>query len=374
MKRTFSFGLPLVVFLAISIALIGVGAPTKAESADLEQARKRIEKYSALPKFTPPGPAFDARKCMAGKKLLSIPLSSTIPFVNTIGESMAAVAKQVGFDLFIWQNQGERSQWLDGMNNAISRKVDLIDLRCGADPRVLLPQIQAAKDAGIKTYVSHMGGIKQEVPPAVTGHVPGPFEEAGRLLADWAIVKTGGKANVLVITSNMVFSTEPMVYGIKDEFAKVCPECKAAFVDAAVPEWSTRIQPAVQSAILANSELNYVLPIYDSMVQFVVPAITLTNTRDRVKVATFNGTPFVLKMVQDGQVDMDIGENLDWIGRASIDAEMRAVCGLEIVKDPQIPLYIFDKKNAHTAGTPPVASLGYGEEYVKEYEKLWGLK
>ena len=143
---------------------------------------------------------------------------------------------------------------------------------------------------------------------------------------------------------------------------------------APVPEWATRIQPAVQSAILANPDLNYILPIYDSMSQFVVPAITITNARDRVKIATFNGTPFVLRMVQDGQVEMNIGENLDWIGRAIIDAEMRGLCGLELVKDPHIPLYIFDSSNVHTAGKPPMPSIGYGMDYIVEYEKLWGLR
>ena len=39
---------------------------------------------------------------------------------------------------------------------------------------------------------------------------------------------------------------------------------------------------------------------------------------------------------------MDIGENLDWIGHAIIDAEMRSVCGLPLVSDPKIPFYIFD--------------------------------
>jgi ribose transport system substrate-binding protein len=363
-----------VVFLVMSVFLLEILVPKRAQAADLDYVRKEIEKYSSLPDFIPPGPPFDARKCVQGKRIMSIPIASTIQFVKTIGDSVEDVAKQVGIEYVRWNNQGERSQWIDGINNAISRKFDLIELRCGLDPWVLQPQSQTARDAGIMVFVAHMGGIKQKVPPTITGRVVGPFEQAGRILADWAILKTEGKANVLVITSNMVISTEPMVDGIKDEFATRCPECKVKFVDAPVPEWSTRIQPAVQSAILADPDLNYILPIYDSMCQFVVPAVTLTNSGDRVKIATFNGTPFVLRMVQDGQVEMNIGENLDWIGRAIIDAEMRALCGLELVKDPHIPLYIFDKSNAHTAGRPPKTSVGYGMDYIIQYEKLWGLR
>ena len=79
-------------------------------------------------------------------------------------------------------------------------------------------------------------------------------------------------------------------------------------------------------------------------------------------------------VVQQGQVEMDIGENLDWIGHAIIDAEMRLICGLPPVKDPKIPFYIFDKSNAHRAGNPPELSKGYGDAYIDGYLKLWRLK
>ena len=71
---------------------------------------------------------------------------------------------------------------------------------------------------------------------------------------------------------------------------------------------------------------------------------------------------------------MDIGENLDWIGDAIIDAEMRMLCGLPQVSDPKIPFYIFDSHNADEAGKPPQLSQGYGAAYIDGYEKLWKLK
>jgi ribose transport system substrate-binding protein len=92
-----------------------------------------------------------------------------------------------------------------------------------------------------------------------------------------------------------------------------------------------------------------------------------------VGVDAFNGTPFVLGLVQQGGVQMDVGENLDWIGHAIIDAEMRRVCGLPLVPDPKIPFYIFTKDNAKDAGTPPQLSQGYGDAYVKGYADLWRL-
>jgi ribose transport system substrate-binding protein len=71
---------------------------------------------------------------------------------------------------------------------------------------------------------------------------------------------------------------------------------------------------------------------------------------------------------------MDIGENLDWVGYAIMDAEMRILCGQEPVKDPKIPFYLFTEENAKDAGVPPEPSMGYGNAYVDGYLKLWGLK
>jgi len=95
---------------------------------------------------------------------------------------------------------------------------------------------------------------------------------------------------------------------------------------------------------------------------------------DQVKVATFNGTPFALKMIQDGKIEMDVGENLDWIAHGIIDSEMRMLCGLPEVSDAKIPLLIFDENNADTAGNPPEVSTGYGDAYIDGYRKLWKLK
>jgi ribose transport system substrate-binding protein len=110
------------------------------------------------------------------------------------------------------------------------------------------------------------------------------------------------------------------------------------------------------------------------MAQFVVPAVRLTGKTGAVRVATFNGTPFVLDMLRNGDVEMEIGESLDWIAHAIMDTDMRVICGMEAPADPKIPLYIFDKSNVTDAGVPARTSTGYGDSYITGYRKLWGLE
>jgi len=344
-----------------------------AQSTEVAAARAQIELYRQLPKFQPPGEAFDARACMKEKSILSIPASSAVPFIKTIQESMAKVATQIGFTLKVWENQGQVTQWVQGFDYAINNKFQLIDLLAGADPRFLEPQVKAAKAAGLKVVAAHLTGYEQPMPGGVTGVVPIDYKRAGALLGDWAIWKTDGRADASVMGVSDVLSTDSMLSGFKEEFAK-CPGCKATYLNVSIPDMAVKTQTLAQGSLTADPNINYMIPIYDVLSQWVVPAVTITGRQGKVKVVTFNGTPFALTMVQDGKIEMDIGENLDWIGHAVVDAEMRMICGLPAVSDPKIPLLIFDKGNADTAGRPAQVSTGYGDAYLSGYRKLWKLQ
>ena len=360
--------------VALNLAICGAAA-TSAHADDLSYFEKQIAPFTKKPAFVAPGPAFDAQACMKGKTILSIPVSSANPFTANIEKAMAAAAKKVGFKFTTWENQGQSSQWVQGMDTAVNQKVNLIDLLAGTDPRVLVPQVQAAQAAKIPVVASHYSGVEQtaDVKKYADGDVPIDYAKAGALLADWAIVKTKGHMNALVVIATGPLSTNSMMSGIEAEL-KHCDDCKTKVMNFPVPDWGTRITPGVQAALLADPTVNYIIVIYDSMSQFVVPAVTITGSQKRVGIDAFNGTPFVLGLVQQGQVEMDIGENLDWIGHAIIDAEMRRVCGLPLVSDPKIPFYIFTQDNAKDAGTPPKLSQGYGDAYVKGYADLWKLQ
>ncbi|MGH7037786.1 MAG: sugar ABC transporter substrate-binding protein [Stellaceae bacterium] len=362
--------------LSLGAVLLLVCLTAASSQADeLSYFKKQLEPFRHKPTFVAPGPPFNAKECMKGKTIFSIPVSSVNPFTANIEKSMADVAAKVGFKLTIWQNQGQISQWVQGMNAAMTEKPTLIDMLGGTDPRVLVPQVRAAKAAGIPVVASHYSGLEQwsEVHKMGVDQVPIAYFKAGALLVDWAGLETKGKLNAIVLISTGPLSTDSMMAGLHSEL-KHCPGCKIHVINVPVVDWGTRITPDVRSALLSDPSINYIIIIYDSMAQFVVPAVTLTNSANRIKFDSFNGTPFVIGLIQQGKVQMDIGENLDWIGHAVMDAEMRIACGLPQVRDEKIPFYIFDTNNAKDAGTPPQLSKGYGNAYIEGYEKLWQLK
>jgi ribose transport system substrate-binding protein len=359
--------------LSLTLLLVAGGlacATVHAESIDYFKAQ--LEPYTQKPKFIPAGPAFDATACAKGKTLFAIPQSSANPFTDTIAKAMSAVGKELKLNVTVWQNQGNRREWVQGMNTALNEKASLIDLIAGPDPRALVPQIKQATGAGIPTVASHFNGYEQssDIAKFGAGDVPIDYFKAGSLLVDRAAVVTNGKLHALLVTSPGIMSSDSMLNGMKTELAK-CSGCTAKTLE--FPDnWASKITPGVQSALLSDPSINYIVVMYDPMTQFVVPAVTITGSK--AKIGGFNGTPFAIGLVQQGKVDMIIGENLDWIGHAIVDADLRRICGMTPVTNPQIPLYIFDAANAGDAGTPPQLSKGYGDAYVSGYAKLWKLQ
>lgn len=388
------FRLPRVMALLAGVTTCGLvasacsmapaqGGPDSAENPAIEQAvieelNTKIESYSKDPEFRAPGAEFDARSVMADKHIYSIPFSMNIEFNTKIVASMAAAAEGVGFKFSPWSSTGDPTSWVQGMNTAITAKPDLIDTVTN-QPATFLPQVQAAVDAGIKVVDSHSFGIQQKTPESLdklgVEYVNGPYELGGELMADWAIAKSGGKANVLVLTAFDSSSSPALQEGVKSQFAKYCPDtCKVKIENIPVNSWATRVQPTVQAAVTRDPTIDWILPTYDAMAQPAAAGLQATQAQGRVKIATFNGSPAVVDLVREGKVDMVVGENLDWIGKAVIDSEMRFLAGLPVPKDPHIPVKIFSRDNAKDAGVPAVASQGYGDAYKDGYRQLWGLK
>jgi ribose transport system substrate-binding protein len=367
---------PLSILLATGAALgLSAGiASAQVDEAGLARAAEALAPYQALPVFTAPGEAFDAQACAAGKRMLSIPNSSANPFLKGIIDRMKAVGEDLGLEVVEWENQGQPSQWVQGFEYATREGFDIIDLISGIDPGTVEPQVRAATEAGVKVMTSHFYDPSMEQHPLVSSSLTINFNEVGVILANWSAVATEGNAKIALIVSNEVPPTHPLVAGIRDTLAANCPTCEIVEeINVGVTEWGTKIQPAVQSTLQANPEINVVIPIYDSMSQFVVPALRLTGKLGEVMVPTFNGTPFVLDFIREGSVSMNIGESLDWIAYATVDGHLRDACGLESPTALNVPFYIFDANNVEEAGVPAQFDTGYGDAYVTGFRTLWGL-
>lgn len=357
----------------------GATGGAAADGASIPQAvLDNIAKFSGPSTFSPPGPEIDISS-LKGKKIFDIP-SVPNPFVQSISASMQAVAQKVGMQYTRYENQAQVSQWIQGMNRAISSKQDIIVLNGAPDPRALQPQLKAAKAAHIPVVVMHFHDNGTPNPPAcegcadVTATVTAPFNDAGKAAADWIIKDSGGKANTLIVGGTDILPSPGTIKTMTDEFAAYCPKCTSKVTNIPVADWNTKTQGIVQSALQANPKINYVYVLYDAMVAGAVPAVQTLAKAGKVKIASYNGSPFALDYIRQSKgslVAMDVGEDTPGIGYATMDQVFRILLGKQPVPE-RTPIRIWDKTNVGEAGTPAKAGQGYGNVYTGGYLKLWG--
>ena len=101
-------------------ALAALAAPAFADAASdgLAKAKASLAVYAAKPVFVAPGEPFDAKACAEGKKMLSIPNNSANPFLKGIIDREKAAGAEVGLEVKEWENQGQPSQWVQGVEQA----------------------------------------------------------------------------------------------------------------------------------------------------------------------------------------------------------------------------------------------------------------
>jgi ribose transport system substrate-binding protein len=341
---------------------------------DLTAARSQIAEFTKVPAFTAPGPKIDV-KSLKGETVYSIPQSSSIPFLATTEQAEESIAKKAGIHFVEYPNQGTTQEWIRGINQAIAAHAKAIILNA-LDPRLVAPQVAAAKKAGIKVISAQFFDLSQlsQAPKTLAGVRADNFTQAAKLEADYVISQTDGKADAVVVENKEQLSTVAMITAMKAQFKAYCPDCKVTYLNVPATQWATQIQPQVASALAADPSINYVIPIYDPMSQFVIPAITSAGDTSKVGIATFNGTPFALKDLADKDViKMDISENLAWIAAANMDEAFRAMLGVPTLANEHTAMRVFTSANIAQTGNPPSYDLGLGSAWKTGYAKIWGI-
>lgn len=364
----------------LSVAGAGLAGNSKTAAAqampDLAYVKAQVEMHKAIPTFAGPTGSvpFDASK-LKGKRVFSIPTASQIPLFVAITAGQVEAIKPYGIKYFEFENKGAPSDWAKGIEQAISQKYDVILLE-GPFVSQLKPQIARANAAGIPVISAFSQDANEPLQAGVAGWVFFPFTATAKLEADWVIMDSQGKANVLVVTSKDFTPTANIVKTLTSEFATRCgPTCTVKFVDVPGSQWAQKLQSAVQSALIADQKINYIIPIYDSMSQFAVPAIKAVGAQKKIKIATFNGTPFVLDLIRNGDVvAMDAAEDNRCAGWANMDNVMRAMAGIKTVNNGSDPIRVFDASNVKEAGVPATYAKGWGNSCQTYYRRIWSGK
>lgn len=382
-KKTRQWGMRVGVISALvlattaSVATASVNSRSSAPGkVNIAHATALVNQYTGVPTFTAPGSAFKA-SVAAGKSVFIIPVSSAVPFNVYFGQSLRTALGLFKVKTTYFSDTGQTSQWVAGINTAIAEKVGAIAL-IDIDPKLIEPQIAAAKKAGIAVFDAHFLDASHPYAAGyqdLTAWNDAPYRLAGELEAAWAIKATHGKGTFITINSPDIISATDVNNGIYAEFKADCPSCKVITVNVPFNDWSTRMQSALASALVANPNTSYVLPVWDFMVEYAMPAIVAAGKTKSIHIATYNADPGPLtNLRQNDVVSFDVGESFSWLGYAMADQVLRKLSGVPTLANEEAPVRAFWSGNVAATGNPPKVNVGYGNSFVAGYTKLWGLK
>jgi len=348
-----------------------------APTADIAGAEAALAEYSGPATWKEPGPAFDIAG-VKGKSVVYIPLDNSIPIFTVIYGEMEKALTAAGAVPSLCDGKGNPTQWAACISDAAGRGASVIILD-SIPVSSVAEAAKAAQAAGVK-IIDGNNGDPEIVPEGTDARVSFQYSLSGRLVSDWIISDSAGDANVLIIQSPESGNVPDLVgKGYAAELKDKCPTCKVQIADVAIADWATKLQPTVQALLAADPSINYVIPIYDGMSTYVVPAIAAAGATDRVKVATFNADLDPMKKMAAGEsIYVNVGTHNAYEGWAYADQSMRLITGNTPSVNENVPARVFTRENVGTLQLTPEAERSgewYGDNtYQQKYKELWGMK
>ena len=357
---------------------LGSSADPGTASSPTGDVSTQLDKFRQTPTFTAPGPAISVAS-LRGKRVFILPLSDN-SFQRIVDDNIKAAVNAAGLEATVYPTRGTAPELAQAVSQAVDQKYDLIVLS-SPDPKQLQPQLRAAAQAGIPVISAHYYDITSTPAPACAGCAAGvvalekaPFSLGGKLMADWVIDNAkGGNINALVPVVSGMEPTPPMVAAIQKEFDTYAKNAKVKILNIPFSDFaSNALANDIQASLSADSGINYILPQVDAMVPATVSALQTAGRAGKVQIATYNGSPDVLRLVKDGGVGVDVGESPTYIGYATADTLLRVLLKQPVV-DENTPVRVWDSSNIADAGNPASFDKGYGTDFIAGFRALWGL-
>jgi len=354
------------------------GDSGSSASAGVAQAKQLVAQEEQPPKYTGPTSKVDIAKAK-GKTVYYISLTEEIPALHEWGVVLAQQLQEAGVTTHKCDAQGSPNGITTCLQQALAAKPNMIVAQA-LDTKFIASYIARAKAEGIKFVTAQTGTPGIPTVPGDDAEVTFDYPQVGRILADWFVADSGcTKGGPQIITSTS--SRQPSaaeVAGMQSEIKKLCPSLSVPAVqNVLIPDWPTNLPTLTRSLLTQNPNLKYIVPLYDGMTIYMVPAINgILAAKSSTKVASFNATPVVMKdeLAKPSPLAADVGGPNQWYGVALADQVLRVLAGQPPVANEDVPLRLFTRDNISTIDPAKDESTWYGSvNPICVYHKLWGL-
>ena len=377
MRRRRVVSLTSAVLMATAVVVVAATASSAAQKNGVTAAKAFVAKSMKTPPWTGPKTKVDAAKAK-GKSVYLINLTEEIPALHEWSVVAAQQLKAAGVSVTDCDAKGSPNGITSCLNRALAARPSAI-VALALDNQFIANYMKRAKAAGIPFITGQTGRpVLPKSPPGRVAEVTFDYYQVGRIIGAWFAADSACKkgAPQIITTTSSRQPSAAEVAGIQSAIHQYCPGMKVpAPQNVLIPDWATKLPTVTRSDLLANPNLNYILPLYDGMTIYMNPAIKQLHRN--VRMASFNATPVVMQteVAQKSPLVADVGGPNQWYAVALADQVLRVLTGQKPVKSENVPLRLFTTANIKTINVKKDESTWYGKvNPIPHYHKLWGVR
>lgn len=350
---------------------------TETQLADLNT---KISVNQGIPKFTCTSEKLNAREISKDIRVALISKNSSNSYHYHLNDNLERGAERIGFkDIIVAETDGTSSTMNDAINQAVKDKVDLIILSGDINKDLVAGAIEYAQSNGIEVFSAGSRGLEQP-DHYVDFTVPINYSFAGELMADWGIVKTGGKIHALVVNCSDSELSPAVFKGFKTEFEQYVSSSDGSCttINATSIEVGNGLANRIKNVLKNNPKINYVFVFDDSAINDAVSATVQVGVD--IKIVATGGSTEDMDYTQSGSIDMLVAQSYEWTAYGMIDYVLRVLGGLSLPAAQDVPFRILTKDtmkkamDEYSGGYDGFHEIAFGNAFITGYNTLWNYQ
>jgi ribose transport system substrate-binding protein len=298
-----------------------------------------------------------------GKKVVAITCGSQGYGCVQGAQGVVAAGKTLGWDVQVVDGKGDPSVWNAAVVQAVADRADGIVL-AAINPALVQDGLARARAAHIPVIVEFL----PKLPGAsVDGYITTDHAAGGKVLADWIISDSGGRAKVLMLDEPAFPELVSRNDAVRAELRAACSGCSiVSSAKFSIGTMAQQLPSLVSSALQSHPDIGYVLAPFDSAGTFAAQGIRQSD-QPAVKLVSGEGDPDGLTRVRTGEQAADLATVPGWAGWAAVDDLLRLFHG-KPVTDYTLPQRLFTKASV------PAGSGGWAGDldYAAKFRAVWG--
>lgn len=291
------------------------------------------------------GIAFMAQTAAADAvKVGIVAVNYNSPSIFRIAEAATGAAKERGWEVEVFDGQGDQVATNNAAINFIDRGFDAVINVASPNPQ-MTAVIQRANEAGIP-FVSTFSGLV----PGITADIGSNNTADGVISTTEMLGRLGGQGHVVKLNWNVLPALRERDHGFHATVADY-PDIEVTEIEVKVPGQVDDAYNQMTNLLLSEPDIKAVWVGWDELAAPVARAIEQAGKQDEIFVVSQDGIDSVLDLIrQNGPVALTVAYDIDRMGRTAVDVVAEALEG----KEPATKLLTL-KPCLVTAETVPAA-------------------